>query len=349
MSLFNGEAAAGFQAGKPIKWFACDLNWSRFDQPFAHHLPSAAYDWANIDPQEYFDWHVEFGGNTVFCQAYAFGGYAFYPSRLGPVAPGPGSELLPRLFELSRASKIPFGSYFCVGADLMTSNVRDNWVVPGSRTYASHGFLAPESPWTDLLCARINEFLTAYPVDWLLFDWFVYGALTPDYPVQPAWFVKEPFAEIIGRLMPEDAADITAAESLQYKREVLARQFRRIRDTVRSASPKTQICFNVPYWHAHEVLWVDHPMMNESDMLFAESSDDEVVEWLLDVKRPNQRVMTTIIGRLDGVCDPNSWRKWAARGCDFCGYAWGTPPDFRPHASYAEELAIVRSAFREMG
>jgi hypothetical protein len=255
--------------------------------------------------------------------------------------------MFPALYGLAVQAKMPTWSYFCVGADLIMSNLRDAWVVPTSRQFAPHGFLAPESPWTDLLCERIAEFLTAYPVDWLLFDWFVYGHLRPnEFPVQPAWFVKEPFAEIIDRPMPERAEEITAAESLRYKREVLARQFHRLQATVRRHSPKTRIIFNVPYWGAHEAIWEDHPMLRESDGLFAESSDDAVVEWLLEVRRPEQRVMTTVIGRLDGEhCDPQSWRKWVARGCDLMGYAWGTPPDFRPHPSYEAGLRIIREAF----
>jgi hypothetical protein len=71
--------------------------------------------------------------------------------------------------------------------------------------------------------------------------------------------------------MPEEATEISEEESLRYKREVLARQFYRIRETVRQASPSTQISFNVPYWKAAEDLWVDHPMLNESDVLLAES------------------------------------------------------------------------------
>jgi len=60
-------------------------------------------------------------------------------------------------------------------------------------------------------------------------------------------------------------------------------------------------------------------------------------------KRPSQRVMTTIIGRLDGKdeCDPDSWRKWHEKGLDFFGYAWATPPDFHPHPSYQRDLDIV--------
>jgi hypothetical protein len=157
--------------------------------------------------------------------------------------------------------------------------------------------------------------------------------------------VKEPFKEILGREMPEEAAKITPEESLKYKREVLARQFYRIRDAVRKSSPKTKICFNVPYGKPAEALWVDHPMLNESDMLFAESSN-EVVDWLLEIRKPHQRVMTTIIGA--GPSDPNTWRKWYERGCDFFGYAWGTPPDFRPHPSYAKSLEIIRQAFKQM-
>ena len=333
--------------GKPIKLFCCDLNWTYFDKPTKRTPPAAPHDWAFINPKEYFDWHVNFGVNVMFCQAYTFGGYAFYPTKLGPVAPGPGQELLPKLFELSRSAGLPFWSYFCVGADLIMSNMRDYWVVPTSRNYAGHGFLAPESPWTELLCARVEEFLRLYPVDWILFDWFVYGTLKPDFAVQPAWFVKEPFAQIIGREMPEDASKITPEESLKYKREVLARQFYRIRDTVRKASPQTRISFNVPYFEPAEALWGNHPMLSESDSLFAESSD-EVVPWLLSIRKPPQRVMTTVLGRQDGVTDPRTWKKWYERGCDFFAYAWGTPPDFRPHASYAAGLEIIRRAYREM-
>jgi hypothetical protein len=336
---------------KTIKLFMCDLNWTYFDKPFVHTPPSMAHDWAYVDPQEYFDYHQEFGGNTIFCQAYTFNGVALYPSRLGPNAPDPGNRFLPRLLDISHKAGMPFCSYFCVGADLFTSNVRETWLVPGSRKSAPFGFLAPESPWTDLLCKRITEFLSNYPVEAILFDWFVYGSLTPDYQVQPGPFVAEPFEEIIGHPMPHTAQEITSVESLKYRREVLSRQYSLIRQAVDSASPETKIGFNVPYWKAAEDLWVDHPMVNGSDILLAESTHADVLEWLLSCRKPGQRVMTTIIGRIDeeGQCDPASWRKWYARGLDFSGYAWGTPPDFRPHPRYTKELEIVRAAYREMG
>lgn len=339
---------------KPVKLFMCDLNHSmtpRLGSKGYQGVASAPQDWAFVNPKEYFDWHMEFGNNVMYCQAYTHGGYAFYPTRLGPVAPGPGQELLPRLFELSRSAGVPFYSYFDTSVDLIMSNFRNHWVIPGSRDYAHYGFLAPESPWTDLLCARISEFLSAYPVDWMVFDWFVYGNLKPDEAqVQPAWFVEKPFRDIIGRDMPDKASEITPEENLAYKREILARQFYQIRDTIRKVSPTTKIMFNVPYWKPDEALWVNHPMVNESDGLVAECSRDDVMEWLLKVRKPNQRVLTTIIGRQDeGQCDANSWQKWYARGCDFQGYAWGTPPDFRPHPIYQQELEIVRRAFAEIG
>jgi hypothetical protein len=58
--------------------------------------------------------------------------------------------------------------------------------------------------------------------------------------------------------------------------------------------------------------------------------------------------MTTIIGRQDGVSDPNSWKRWYLAGCDFFGYAWGTPPDFQPHPKYAKDLEITRRVYRKM-
>jgi hypothetical protein len=134
------------------------------------------------------------------------------------------------------------------------SNHRGNWVVPGSRQGSGHGFLAPESGWTDLLCARVREFLGMFPVDWWLFDWFGYGGLRPDEdPVVPAGYAKAPFKRIIAREMPKLAAEITPDEQLRYKRAVLAERFSRLREAVKTAGPLTRILFNVPCWKAAEV------------------------------------------------------------------------------------------------
>lgn len=335
-----------------IKLFSLDLNFARVDKPRPCIMASAPQDWAFINPREYFNYHRAVGSNAIFCQSYTQSGYAFYPSRLGPVAPGPGRDLAPRLFDMTKKAGLPYWGYFCVGTDLIMSSLRPQWRIPAdsAKRRDAGTFLGPESPWTDLLCARIGEFLTDYPADWILFDWFVYGCTAPDtYRVQPAWFVERPFREIIGRTMPSSAKEISKAENLKYKREVLKRQFLRIRDTVRKASPTTAILFNVPYHRAAEPLWVDHPMMNESDALFAECSQADVVNWLLNVRKPHQRVMTTVVGRLDkGVCDATSWKMWHEKGCDLFGYAWCTPPRLKPHPFYARDVSIVRRAFRQI-
>jgi len=126
------------KAGEPapprqtIKCFCCDLNFARSGIPPHAPRPSVPKDWAAVDPQQYFDWHRDFGNNVMFLQAYAFGGYAFYPSKLGPVAPGAGSQLLPRLYELAKKAGMPFWSYFCVGTDLTLARERPEWVIPES-------------------------------------------------------------------------------------------------------------------------------------------------------------------------------------------------------------------------
>ena len=327
--------------GKPIKIFCCDFNWSLEATSLnCHH--SAPQDWAYVDPQEYFAWHRDFGVSHMFCQAFPHNGYAYYPTKLGPVAPGPGSQLFPELYRLAQKAGMPFCSYFSVAFDDHIVNTQPKWRVPNT------SFLAPESPWTDLLCARIQEFLRAYPVEWIAFDPFTYGRLgANDFAVQPAPFVKEPFREVVGRLMPDDPTQITPQESLLYMREMLTRQFHRIQHAIAEVSPGTKTFYNPPFFKPYEPLWVDHPLLNETDMLNAESTDD-VMPWLLRIRKPFQRVMTTIIGRQDGVCAPDTWRRWYAAGCDFFGYAWNVPPDFRPHARYAKELEIIRAAYREM-
>jgi len=336
--------------GRPIKIFCCDLNFIAPKGDRVLMTPAMPQDWAFIDPAEYFAWHRDFGVNTFFLQGYSYCGYAFYPTKLGPVAPGPGVDLFPRLFKLADKAGLPFSSYFCIGMDLCMSNIRFDWLVPTSRNFVEMGLLAPESPWTDLLCARITEFLRLYPVDWINFDCFNYGKYNSnDFHVQPSPFVRTPFKEIVGRDMPEKASDITPEESLKYKREIMARQFHRIREAMHRGNPGTKANFNVPFFKPAEPMWVDHPMVNECDQLVAESSDD-IVDWLLKIRKPHQRVMTTIIGRPNdkGVCDPNTWKKWYEAGCDFFGYAHGTPPDFRPHPSLNQQVELVRQAYHQM-
>jgi hypothetical protein len=336
--------------GKPIKLFCCDLNWIH---PADHRhtvVPSLPQDWAYIDPAEYFAWHRDFGVNIFFLQGYIFCGYAYYPTKLGPIAPGPGAELFPKLFRMSQKAGLPFCGYFSIALDPIVSNLRFDWVVPTSRNYGAAGLLAPESPWTELLCARITEFLKLYPVEWINFDCFNYGKYNSnDFPVQPSVYVKGPFKEIIGREMPEKAAEITPEESMKYKREIMARQFHRIKEAMYKGNPGTKANFNVPFFKPAEPMWVDHPMLNECDQLVAESSDD-IVNWLLEIRKPHQRVMTTIVGRPadKGVCDPNSWKKWYEAGCDFFAYAHGIPPDFRPHAGVMDQVEIARNAYQQM-
>jgi hypothetical protein len=336
--------------GRPIKLFCCDLNFVAHNEKEFSVTPALPQDWAYLNPQEYFAWHRDFGVNIFFLQGYSWCGYAFYPTKLGPIAPGPGADLFPKMFKLAEKAGLPFSGYFGVNGDLITSNLRNEWTVPTSRNRMQQGLLAPESPWTDLLCARITEFLRLYPVEWINFDCFSYGRYNSnEFQVQPSPYVKGPFKEIIGREMPDSASEITSEENLKYKREIMARQYHRIREAMYAGNPGTKANFNVPFYKAEEPMWVDHPMLNECDQLIAESSD-EVVSWLLKIRKPHQRVMTTIIGRQDrkGTCDPNTSMKWYEAGCDFFGYAHGIAPDFRPHPSLHDQVEAVRNAYHLM-
>jgi len=344
------NAASLPSQGRPIKLFCCDTNFIADVDPSVRPTPALPQDWAFIKPEEYFAWHKDFGVNIIFFTGYSWCGYAYYPTKLGPVAPGPGVEVFPKLYKMARKAGLPLCGYFCIGCDLTVSNIRNEWTVPTSRNRMQQGLLAPESPWTDLLCARVTEFLRLYPVEWINFDCFNYGRYNSNlFQVQPSLYVKGPFKEIIGREMPEKAEDITPEENLKYKREIMARQFYRIRDAMHKGNPETKANFNVPFYKPEEPMWVDHPMLNECDQLVAESSD-EIVTWLLKIRKPHQRVMMTIMGRPDkkGLCDPTTWKKWYEAGCDFFGYAHGIPPDFRPRPSLRDEVETVRQAYAQM-
>jgi hypothetical protein len=327
---------------RTIKCLCCDLNWAWKSKDSESWRATTPDDYAALDPQEYFHYHREIGNNVIFLQAYVVAGFAFYPTKLGPMASGKAAGLLPRLWDLSRKAKMPFVSYMDVGYDLGVSQRHPEWIVPGTHRPS---YLAPESGWTELLCQRIREFLKQFPVEWLLFDMFGYGPSPNNFIVRPAPFAQRPFREIIGRPMPAEASAIRPEENLKYKREVLARQFHAIRDAVKQTCRDTQIGFNVPFEKPDEPLWRDHPMLTESEMLITECTLKDVMEWAMQVRRPQQRVMMTFFGRPDGVCDPTTWKTWYPRGCDLFAYVWGTPPDFRPAPRYDEGMKVVREAF----
>ena len=116
--------------GKPIKLFCCDLNFIAPKGDRVVMTPALPQDWAFINPEEYFAWHRNFGVNIFFLQGYSLWGYAYYPTQLGPVAPGPGRDLFPRLFKMAQKAGLPFCGYFCIALDPYISNSRPNWLVP---------------------------------------------------------------------------------------------------------------------------------------------------------------------------------------------------------------------------
>ncbi len=228
----------------------------------------------------------------------------------------------------------------------MLHEVRQQWLIPGEHQTFWNYSLAPESPWTDLLCERVTEFLRQFPVEVLFFDWFRYGDHKDPHPVKPAWFVEQPFREIIGRPMSAKAEEITPEESLCYRREVLARQFCRLRDATRKASPQTKLIFTPPYHAPAEPLWVDHPMVKESDGLLAEYSKPETMEWLISIRQPHQCLIATPMG--PGDMEAAVIKQLYARGCGMCGYLWGVPPRLKPHPRFDQQLRVVSQVFKEL-
>jgi hypothetical protein len=87
-------------------------------------------------------------------------------------------------------------------------------------------------------------------------------------------------------------------------------------------------------------------MLEGSDGLLAETTNEALVEYLLAIRKPRQRLFLTVVNCLDGFgFDTDSWRTWYERGCDFHGYAWGTPPDWRPAPRFRDAVANFRDAF----
>ena len=205
---------------RTIKCLNCDLNWVRDGEKTR---PATAADWANLDPQEYFDYHRRFGNNLFFFQAYNAAGFAYYPTMLGNVAPGRGVQLLPRLWDLSRQAKLPFMAYMCVNYETGPESVahrHPGWLIPGTTMFA------PESGWTQLLCQRFASSSASFPSNGSLSTGSTTAVWEANIPSSQPLMSRRRLREIIGRAMPARQEEITPEEHLRYKREIMARQFR---------------------------------------------------------------------------------------------------------------------------
>jgi len=330
--------------------FTLDLNWRREQPPSRGVGLCAAHDFADISAQAFLDYHQDFDITELWMPTSNWAGYTYYPTRLNCVAPGALGELFVRVYDSCQARDMPCWGYFCVGTDLHIAATRPEWVIPGSAEHQGWPMLAPESPWIDLLEARLIEFLEAYPVHSMMLDWFVYGSVSDtDFPVQPTFWANEPFERATGRPMPQRADQISAAEGLAFKRHVLGQNAQRLASTIKRVSPKTEVVFNMPYHRADDPLWVDHPVLTVSDLLFAECSRADVVEWLLAVRRPEQQVMCMIHGRPDeDQCDVHSGAAWAERGCGLFSSALPVAPELRHHPADESALEAVRQLYRDL-
>ena len=252
-----------------------------------------------------------------------------------------------RLSTLARAlPAIAQGGHVVLGL-LQRRSRQVHAVRPAGVARSGNAIPGPESPWTDLLCARITEFLRQYPVEWINFDAFTYGKYrASNFKIRPAWYVKKPFREIIGREMPDDAAKISADESLAYMREVLARQFHRIQEAMHQGNPGTKANFNPPYFAPTSPSGSTIPWSTKAINWWPNQPTTSCPGCCGSASRIS--AMTTIVGREGGLSKPDTWRRWYQAGCDFFGYAWSTPPDFRPHPKFVKELEITCAAYHEM-
>ena len=343
-----------------LRLFTMDLNYAVVDGAGDTVVPSAATDWRAIDPTAHIQRQLDSGANVVSCQGWTYSGYALFESELGPRATGSAVTLMPRAFAVAKDLGVPVVTYLNVGSDLAVCATRPHWLVAGSQGVEilgdvfPSGFLAPESGWGDLLIERIAELLSRFPADWLLLDWFCYGNLLNDLPISVTSLVRETYLELIGDPPSDPSGTLDEQEALRYRRAVLARLFGRIQAAARATSPRTKLVFNVPYFRAADPLWGDHPMLLESDALFAESSNSEIVDWLLSVRRNEQRVWTTIHGRPDDHvvgrtiqwADVSSWRHWSDRGCDLVAWTFPTPPQAEAHPKDRAAISQIAAAYR---
>mgnify|MGYP001064198187 CR=1 FL=1 len=113
-----------------IKTFIVDFNFVVFDERPGIRPLSLAYDYADVDAREVFDYQLSLGNNAIFCHAVTINGCAMYPSRLGPVSAGRAGTLATDLYAMARARGLPFvvvndGEVTALAGSLATGGAAD--------------------------------------------------------------------------------------------------------------------------------------------------------------------------------------------------------------------------------
>jgi hypothetical protein len=247
-----------------IKAYDIDFNWGP-GGPNGFAKPGL---WADADPAEHVNWYAALGCNVIQSFAVSCNGYAWYKNGIVPEQPGLKYDFLTEQVKMAHQKNIKVFGYFCAGSNTKWGEEHPDlsYGIPSS----------PHIPYTntylDYLCASIEDAIKKTNMDGVFIDWLWNpGATMEPYPPLK-WLDCEQvmFGELMNQPFP-GKDKITPETELQFRRNAIARCWKRIRETVKKTKPDCIIWLTSCQLTSKDIAGSD--MLKEVDWVLNEAGD----------------------------------------------------------------------------
>lgn len=320
-----------------IRAFGIDFNW----EPTLNQWAEPRM-YANADPQRHVEWYAALGANVIQSFCVSFNGYAWYPSDIAPVTPGmAGGNFLGELIRHARPRGISVMGYFNLGTNPFWFERR-----PDLCRDAQEGLprMIYDDEYLDYFTSVVREALMRTEVEGFMIDW-----MRPVSGRRKRWMEME--RKQYQELMGETLGDAAPPEDLEieYDRRLLARAWRRIRQTV-DDTRRAIIWLNAPFERAEDPKWNDHVVLREVDWVLNESPDAQLLGWLDRQVGPHTRIIQNLCGWAEH--DAGMWRQLDLDRFGLYGFAQADVKTTLPHSDARPQnqrnVELVREAFQEI-
>jgi hypothetical protein len=269
----------------PIRAYDIDFNWGE-GGPNGFAKPGL---WADANPESHVNWYADLGCNVIQSFAVSCNGYAWYKNGFIPEQPGLKYDFLTEQVKLAHKKNIRVFGYFCAG-----SNTKWGLEHPD----LSYGIpSSPHIPYTtqyiDYLCASIEDAIKKTDMDGVFIDWFWNPGTTME-PYPPLKWIdceRVMYKELIGQAFP-GKEKITPEIELQFRRNAIARCWKRIRETVKKTKPGCLIWLTCCQLTSKDIAGSD--MLKEVDWVLNEAGDIATTESVRGMLGKHTRLVTCL-------------------------------------------------------
>lgn len=319
-SACKREQAPSYDPNAPVLAFCVDYNWS------GHGYAGLALpdEYNTADAKSHVDWCKARNINTIqsFCVSHC--GYAWYDSAYAPKIKGLKTDFLRDLVNMGHKEGMRVLGYFSPGTNVYWKDTHPDECYDNGNMF----HVVYTKKYLEYLGNVIKEAVSSTGIDGFMIDSLF---TTPCYSGElMKWLPceQEMYVEIMNAPFP-GVAEVTAAQTLEYKRRAVERCWDVIRTSAKSVNPQCIImltCHDL----THEQLRPDSKIYKETDWLMNENADPEFLKKVRNLVGPDTRLIQCISGW--ATHDAQSlFGTFSRENVNYYGFAWADEKNALPH------------------